>query len=106
MKHIKSIVLLILIISMLSSLISAAALTAEKGANTSVILSYNDIKGTWSEKWVESYGYSEIFSNSDGSFRPEQAITRMEFARLLHKALGININYFAATDIGDYYNDV
>lgn len=106
MKHIRSLVLLALIISMLASTVSAAALTAEKSASTSAVGSYNDIKGTWSEKWVSSYGYSEIFSNSDGSFRPDQAITRMEFARLLHKALGISINYFAATDISEYYNDV
>lgn len=106
MKHIRSLVLLALIISVLASIASAAALTAEKSAGTSAVGSYNDIKGSWSEKWVGSYGYSEIFSNSDGSFRPDQAITRMEFARLLHKALGISINYFAATDIGEYYNDV
>ena len=69
-------------------------------------VNYSDVKGTWSEQWVNKYGYSELFSNSDGNFLPEQAITRMEFARLLHKALGININYFAATDISEYFSDV
>ena len=106
MKPIRSLVLLILIISMFSTLVSAAATTGDKVTSTSAVGNYNDIKGTWSEKWVNLYGYTEIFSNSDGSFRPDQAITRMEFARLLHKALGININYFAATDISEYYNDV
>ncbi len=34
-------------------------------------------------------------------FNPNSKITRIEFVRLLHKALGITINYFAAPDIKD-----
>jgi hypothetical protein len=67
---------------------------------------YTDISGSWFEKCAATYGYENIFSNGDGLFHPDQAITRMEFARMLHKALNINMNYFAATDIGEYYKDV
>ena len=106
MKHIRQLLFIVLVISMISAFVSAAAVTADKSSNSSVTVNYSDITGTWSEKWVSSYGYSEIFSSSDGLFHPDKAITRMEFARLLHKALGISINYFAATDISEYFNDV
>ena len=100
MKHLKNLTLSILIVSMVLLVLPLQVFAADKSAE------YSDIKGTWSEQWVDKFGYSELFSNGDGSFHPEQAITRMEFARLLHKALGININYFASTDISEYYNDV
>ncbi|MBP8640281.1 MAG: S-layer homology domain-containing protein [Oscillospiraceae bacterium] len=106
MKHLRQFVLLVLVISMISAFWSTWALTADKSTNSTATGNYSDIAGTWSEKWVNLYGYSEIFSSSDGSFHPDQAMTRIEFARLLHKALKININYFAATDISEYYNDV
>ena len=100
MKHLKILSLSLLIILTLALALPLQAFAADKIEN------YNDVKGTWSEEWVNKYGYSEIFSDGNGSFSPETAITRMEFARLLHKALGININYFAATDISEYFNDV
>ncbi len=67
---------------------------------------YTDVKGLWCEPWVAQYGYAEIFSGIGGRFYPDQSVTRMEFARLLHEALGININYFASTDIAEYFDDV
>lgn len=106
MKHIKSLLSLTIIVSMLSAFVAASALTNDKNTETSIAGKYTDVKGTWCENWVYLYGYAKIFDNSDGTFRPDQAITRMEFARLLHKALGININYFAETDISEYYDDV
>lgn len=69
-------------------------------------LPYNDIGGTWFEKSALAYGYEDIFSDGSGSFYPDKEITRMEFARMLHKALEIKIAYFAATDIKEFYNDV
>ncbi len=68
--------------------------------------SYPDILGAWYEAEASQFGYPEIFADADGLFRGDQSITRMEFARALHKALGIEINYFAATDIAEYFNDV
>ncbi len=67
---------------------------------------YGDIGGTWFEKSAISYGYADVFSDGSGSFYPDREITRMEFARMLHKALDIHIEYFAAPNIKDYYSDV
>lgn len=101
MKHIRNLALTVLILSMVLATVPAHAFAASSTAND-----YTDVKGSWCEKWVDLYGYKEVFSNGDSKFYPDQGITRIEFARMLHKALGININYFAATDIGEYYNDV
>lgn len=68
--------------------------------------SYADIGGTWFEKAAAEYGYAEIFSDGSGNFNPDAAITRMDFVRLLHKALVININYFAPVDISEHFTDV
>ncbi len=67
---------------------------------------YTDISGKWFEDAAAKYGYTEIFSNGNGEFCPGIKITRIEFARLLHRALGISINYFAATDISDSFEDM
>lgn len=110
MKYIRNFVLSILIISMISviSPLLAFAESPARGSAPSIIVSYNydDVKGGWYEDSANLYGYREIFAGEDGLFHPGQRVTRLEFVRMLHKALGININYFAATDIGDYYDDV
>jgi len=74
--------------------------------NPNADAAYTDIAGTWFEEAAENYGYADIFSDGSGKFNPDSAISRMEFARLLHRALGININYFAPVDIGEYFDDV
>ena len=107
MKHLKKLALSILVLSMLTSALLVQAMAIDvvsKPAPSDG--SYSDVSGTWFEKWVGSYGYSEIFSNGDGLFHPDKAITRMEFARLLHESLRININYFAPVDIAEFYGDV
>jgi hypothetical protein len=67
---------------------------------------YTDIADMWFEEAATEYGYTDIFSDGSGRFNPDNAITRMEFARLLHRALGININYFAPVDISEHFTDV
>lgn len=67
---------------------------------------YDDISDCWCKEAVEKFDYTDIFSKSDGKFYPNKKITRMEFVRILHKVLDININYFAATDIKDFFDDV
>lgn len=106
MKNIKSFFMSVLIASMILVMIPSGAMAKESLISPSAANNYSDVKGSWCEKWVASYGYTEIFSNGDGSFRPDQTISRMEFARLLHKSLGISIKYLVATDIKEYYNDV
>lgn len=67
---------------------------------------YTDVAGGWFESWVTAFGYPDVFADGTGCFHPDQPITRMEFARMLHRALSIQIYYFAPTDIGTYFNDV
>lgn len=105
MKKIRNIAISLLAASLLLIALPAKAL-AEPASVAAGSQSYKDTNGVWFEKWAETYGYTEIFSNGDGLFHAETSITRMEFVRMLHKALGININYFAATDISEYFDDV
>ena len=55
---------------------------------------------------AQSPGYTEIFTDESWELSPDKEITRIEFVRLLHKALGISINYFAAPDVNSYYDDM
>jgi hypothetical protein len=89
----KTTIALVLIFALTSSLLSAAA------------FDYSDIKGHWAEDTVNGNGFTEIFGES-GAFLPNKAVTRMEFARILHKALDIKIMYFKATDIKEFFSDV
>ena len=112
MKRLRNLIIPVLIVSFVLAISPTAAFAASASGDSGrcifVTENYQDIQGSWCEKWAGLYGYKEIFSNGDGRFHPDQAITRMEFARLLHRALNINMNYtgFAATDIGEYYGDV
>lgn len=110
MKLIQKLVLSILVISMaLSCAAFGASAASDTQGTVSTISSgsgYSDISGGWFEKWAAEYGYPAVFSNGDGCFYPGQSITRMEFARMLHKALDIGMYYFAPTDIGEYFDDV
>lgn len=67
---------------------------------------YSDISGKWYTDAAEKFGYTEIFSDGTGKFNPDSKITRIEFVRMLHRALSININYFAAPDIANSFDDI
>lgn len=67
---------------------------------------YGDIGGHWAREAINKVADKGIFSDANGNFQPNKAISRSEFAAMLHKALGIQIMYFKATDIADYYSDV
>lgn len=103
MKRIALVFLLVITI-----LVSAAmpAMATQAVVTSAETPPYSDIGGTWFEKSAAAYGYTDIFSDGSGLFNPDKEITRMEFAQMLHKALGIKIEYFAPTDIKEYYNDV
>lgn len=98
----KKIILITLLIT--SMLLIAAPMTAL--AQTDTGSAYSDISGKWFTDAAAQYGYTEIFSDGSGKFNPNKKITRIEFARLLHKALGIRINYFAAPDVKDDFDDM
>lgn len=105
MKTLKKLILSLVIITMFSAFMPTRVFATADLSNTSYT-KYKDINGKWFEDWALTYGYEEIFSNGDNHFYPDQPITRMEFVRMLHKALGININYFAAPNISEYFSDV
>ncbi len=67
---------------------------------------YADISGKWYADAAAKYGYPEVFSDGRGSFYADRDITRMEFVRLMHRALNIQINYFAAPDVTDSFDDM
>jgi hypothetical protein len=99
-------VLIALIVIMVISSLNMAVFAA--GVTTTAIQSqkFNDISGHWAENSINRIVDQTMFSISDGKFLPEMPITRSEFVLLLHKALGIQIAYFKATDIGEFYSDV
>jgi len=101
MKYIRNFVISFLIICIMAMTLPAQTAKASGSGGA-----YSDIQGTWFESWADTYGYTNIFGSEDGLFHPYKTITRMGFARLLHKAMNININYFVATDISKYFDDV
>jgi hypothetical protein len=97
----RKIVVLLLVMTMVAAVFPMSALAASEPG-----IGYSDISGTWFTDAAASYGYPEIFKGADGKFNPNSKITRIEFVQLLHKALGININYFAAPDVRDDFDDM
>jgi S-layer homology domain. len=104
MKKLISTLLCALMLAPLAAIPSAAENDAVPVYTTGTV-KYTDLAADWYREAAEKYGYSDIFANGS-LFHPEQTITRMEFIRMLHSALNININYFAATDISEYFTDV
>lgn len=94
----------IILITLIIMLLIAAPITAL--AKSDAGNAYSDISGKWFTDTAARYGYTEVFSDGSGKFNPDKKITRIEFTRLLHKALGISINYFAAPDIKDDFDDM
>jgi hypothetical protein len=77
---------------------TASGVSAQKG--------YTDIKGNWAEQAIASYADFSVFADADGRFFPAKPITRSEFVLMMHKSLGISIQYLVATDIKQFYSDV
>ncbi len=68
---------------------------------------FSDISGHWAENSIRKMSESGIVHGvGDNKFMPDTAMKRCEFVSLLHKALGIQINYFRETDITEVYQDV
>ncbi len=87
-----------------SLLLMAVPLTAFAQADTGN--TYSDLSGKWFANAATQYGYAEIFSDGSGKFDGNREITRIEFVRLLHRALDIHINYFVAPEMKDYFDDM
>lgn len=97
----KKLFLFLLVVVML---LTTLPLTVLAAADTDFV--YSDISKAWYTDAVVKYGYTDIFKDSTSKFNPNQKITRIEFVRLLHKALGISINYFVAPDVSKDFDDM
>lgn len=97
----------LLILSLLLSMLPFSAMAEVGGTITKAMPKpyYRDLVGQWYEQDAALFGYPAIFA-TDATFQGDLAMTRMEFVRALHEALGININYFAAIDIHEFFEDV
>ncbi len=88
--------------------------TEVEGANadiTKASVSFSDIDSHWSKEWVESaYDLGFVSGYKDGTFKPDNPVTRAEFSTMLNKALKIEITgKYNFSDIGGsdwFYNEV
>jgi len=69
-------------------------------------MKFTDISKHWAMDSINKVVDRDAFADKDGKFMPNKTITRSEFVLMLHKSLNININYFKAPDITEYYDDV
>lgn len=89
----KKLLSMILVAVLAASLVSAAA------------AGHTDISGHWAESAIRESEFADVLAE-DGAFLPNRAISRMEFARILHGALSIRTSHSKETDIGEYFDDV
>ncbi|MDD4088961.1 MAG: S-layer homology domain-containing protein [Tissierellia bacterium] len=74
-------------------------------------VSFLDIGSHWAKKWIENaYDLGFVTGYKDGTFKPDNPVTRAEFSTMLNKALKIEITgKFNFSDVGGsdwFYNEV
>ncbi|NBD27735.1 S-layer homology domain-containing protein, partial [Paenibacillus glycinis] len=88
------------------------AITAGAGSSIYAVIhsahAFADTQGHWAQKEIELLANKRIVEGSpNGGFKPNEAITRAEFAALLVRALGlseaIDAKAFADVDADDWY---
>lgn len=67
---------------------------------------FSDISKHWSNEAVQNLLKKNAVPFGQGKFVPGKAISRSEFAVMLHNALDIKIEYIKAPDIKDYFEDI
>lgn len=100
----KLILIMLLIIAVIS--VNMFVFARDNTGKNTETQGFGDISGHWAEKEINRHEDLQQLLGRDGKFQPNKAITRSEFVLLLHKALKIQIMYFKAPDIGEFYNDV
>lgn len=100
----KKLIAIFLVLAVLFSCTTTFAASSQS-ANNSGKARFNDITGHWAEKDIKKLTEKNAVPYKD-KFIPGKAITKSEFALMLHHALGIEINYFKAPEIGDYFTDI
>ena len=69
-----------------------ATVPEQKAIENSKVVKLSDIQGHWAQKAIEELlASAAIGGYPDGSFKPEQNITRAEFTSILVKALKLNV---------------
>lgn len=81
MKNLKRILGLLLAVCVLAMSLPLTALAAAP--------TYSDIKGHWAEKVIEKWSEYDVVHGDDGKFRPDDPMTRGEFATVLTQLLGL-----------------
>jgi hypothetical protein len=71
-----------------------------------VEMKFTDISNHWAAEAINAVVDKAAFAGKDDEFFPNKAIIRSEFVLMLHKALRLNIAYFKAPDIAEYFDDV
>jgi hypothetical protein len=99
-------ILLALVLTITIIFTNSLAFAEEIKGSQEAEVKFTDISNHWAEESINKVVNKADFAGIDGKFLPDKAITRSEFVLMLHKALGINIAYFKATDIREFYDDV
>lgn len=90
---------LLVTLTMIGSLFAQVALGQETLSNT---VSFSDISGHWAEDSVNlatDKGY--VNGYEDGTFRPDQTVTRAEFVKMIDVALGVSVK--GVTEGSEWY---
>ncbi len=67
---------------------------------------YMDVANHWSNNAVQNLLGKDAIPFAGDKFLPGKAITKGEFASMLHDAVGLKIKYVEEPDVKDYFNDV
>lgn len=97
-----------MIFTLIAAIISSSALgyADQNKGSQNADSKFTDIKGHWAEESINRIIDKDFYLVKDSKFQPDKAITRGEFVLMLHKALDIQIVYFKATDITEFFDDV
>lgn len=89
--------------------ISMALAAAMAFSQVQVFAASSDIKGHWAESAITSWQDKGLISGyTDGTFKPDNSITRAEFASMVNKALGLTEKGdvpFSDVKSGSWYYD-
>lgn len=90
---------------------SSSEQSGPSGANTNApaneVPSLKDIQGHWARNYIEQLVERKIINGyADGTFLPEQSITRAEFAKVIALAAGLTIEDNSALNFADQDNIV
>ncbi|PKL36289.1 hypothetical protein CVV38_00050 [Candidatus Peregrinibacteria bacterium HGW-Peregrinibacteria-1] len=76
--------------------------TAGSGESSAVVASFEDVRGHWAESFVEELREKGVVSGKgDGSFAPEDSITRAELLKMVMEAYEISVEEASVSSFSD-----